>query len=93
MANRINLNEFPLEEEVFDEVLRLRELRVQEAIVKVMKMRQVLSQNLLHNELIDVLKAMFVPSRRLIKQQIDFLIEKEYLKRSEEDIEKLMFIA
>lgn len=58
-----------------------------------MKMRRVMALIPLNNELIDMLKYMFVPTRRLIKQQIEWLIEQQYIKRDEKDPEKIIYIT
>lgn len=93
MVNRINMNSENIDEEAHEEILRLREFRIQEAIVKIMKMRRVMSLIPLNNELIDMLKYMFVPTRRLIKQQIEWLIEQEYIKRDEKDADKIIYVS
>lgn len=56
-------------------------------------MRRVMALIPLNNELIDMLKYMFVPTRRLIKQQIEWLIEQQYIKRDEKDPEKIIYIT
>ena len=43
-----------------------------------MKSRKCVQSALLQTELVELLKHMFYPSRRLIKEQIDWLIEHEY---------------
>jgi cullin-5 len=58
-----------------------------------MKMRRVMSLIPLNNELIDMLKYMFVPTRRLIKQQIEWLIEQQYIKRDDKDADKIIYIT
>lgn len=93
LINRINMNQESVDDEAHEEIMRLREFRIQEAIVKIMKMRRVMMQNPLHNELVDMLKLMFVPTRRLIKQQIEWLIEQQYIKRDEKDPEKFIYIT
>lgn len=87
------MNQENIDDEAHEEIMRLREFRIQEAIVKIMKMRRVMTQIPLHNELIDMLKYMFVPTRRLIKQQIEWLIEQEYIRRDENDPDKFIYIT
>jgi cullin-5 len=82
-----------IDDEAHEEILRLREFRIQEAIVKIMKMRRVMSQIPLHNELIEILRNMFVPTRRLIKQQIEWLIDQDYIRRDDEDPDKFIYIT
>lgn len=50
-----------------------------------MKMRKQLSQAQLQTELVEVLKQLFLPSKRMIKEQIEWLIDHDYLKRDEEN--------
>lgn len=76
-----------------EEIIHLRELRTQEAIVKVMKMRKELSQAQLQTELVEVLKNWFSPSLRLIKEQIEWLLENGLLKRHSEDINTFTYNA
>merc|ERR1719450_1689967 len=85
LIGRLQLTTEKTKEEDNERIIRLREMRVQEAIVKILKMRQQLSNVQLHSEVIDILKNMFLPSRKLVKEQIEWLIEKEYIKRSDED--------
>ncbi len=65
----------------------------QEAIVKIMKMRKRLNNAQLQTELIEMLKNMFFPSRKMIKEQIEWLIENKYIARSDEDINSFVYLA
>ncbi|KAI6189619.1 Cullin-Nedd8 domain-containing protein [Aphelenchoides bicaudatus] len=87
------MNSENIDETAHEEILRLREFRIQEAIVKIMKMRRVMNLIPLHNELVDMLKYMFVPTRRLIKMQIEWLIEQEYIKRDDKETDKIIYIT
>lgn len=42
--------------------------------------------NLFQTELIDILKNMFLPSKKMIKEQLEWLIEHKYMKRDDEMI-------
>uniref|UniRef100_A0A915PYA2 Cullin-5 n=1 Tax=Setaria digitata TaxID=48799 RepID=A0A915PYA2_9BILA len=53
-----------------DDIIALRILRVQEAIVKVMKVRKRCQSAQLQTELIELLKHMFLPPKKMIKEQI-----------------------
>lgn len=66
---------------------------IQEAIIKILKMRKQISNWNLQTELVDILKNMFLPSKKMIKEQIEWLIEHKYLKRDEDDINMFVYIA
>ena len=59
----------------------LRILRTQEAIIKIAKMRKRISNGQLQSELVDILKNQFLPSKKMIKEQFEWLSEHKYLKR------------
>lgn len=65
----------------------------QEAIIKILKMRKQISNWKLQTELIDILKNMFLPSKKMIKEQVEWLIEHKYMKRDEDDINLFVYIA
>lgn len=66
---------------------------MQEAIIKILKMRKQISNWNLQTELVDILKNMFLPSKKMIKEQIEWLIEQKYMKRGEDDINTFVYIA
>lgn len=76
-----------------DSIVQLRILRTQEAIVKIMKMRKRLTNAQLQTELVEILKNMFLPSKKMIKEQIEWLIDHKYLKRDEENIGIFIYIS
>jgi hypothetical protein len=65
----------------------------QEAVIKILKMRKRISNAQLHNELIDILKNMFLPSKKMVKEQIEWLIEHKYMKRDEDNINMFIYMA
>lgn len=65
----------------------------QEAVVKIMKMRKRMTNAQLQTELVEMLKQMFLPSRKMIKEQIEWLIEQKYLARDENDINMFVYLA
>jgi cullin-5 len=73
--------------------IRAFSVMLQEAIIKILKMRKRISNNQLQTELIDILKNMFLPSKKMIKEQIEWLIEHRYMKRDEDDINLFLYIA
>ena len=93
LIGRLQLNQDSLVEESHSEIIRLRVYRIQEAIVKIMKTRQRIHQAQLHTELIEVLKNMFLPSKRLIKEQIEWLIEHKFLERDPKDINIYVYVT
>ena len=93
MIGRLQLSTEKSKEEDNEGIMHLRILRVQEAIVKIMKMRKKMNNAALQTELIEILKNMFFPSKKLIKEQIEWLIEHKYMKRDEEDINTFIYMA
>lgn len=90
LIGRLQLNADKSREEA-ESILRLRTLRTQEAIVKIMKMRKSIQFSALHIELTNVLKQMFIPSKTLIKEQLEWLIENDYVRRDCNDSNLLLY--
>lgn len=63
------------------------------AIVRVMKARKELSYEQLKAATIDAVKSHFVPEVSNIKQRIQGLVEQEYLRRDEDDMNMYIYIA
>lgn len=63
---------------------RERELALDAMIVRIMKSRRLLKFNELLSE-INKLSTLFQPQPKLIRKSIDSLIERDYLKRDEND--------
>ncbi|VDM56359.1 unnamed protein product [Angiostrongylus costaricensis] len=76
-----------------EDIVALRELRVQEAAVKIMKMRKTITSAQLQTELVEMLKPMFIPNRKLIKEQIDWLIENRFIERKDDDINTFVYVS
>uniref|UniRef100_A0A8L8JPT0 Cullin-5 n=1 Tax=Heligmosomoides polygyrus TaxID=6339 RepID=A0A8L8JPT0_HELPZ len=76
-----------------EDIVALRELRVQEAAVKIMKMRKTITSAQLQTELVEMLKPMFIPNRKLIKEQIDWLIDNRFIERKDDDINTFVYIS
>ena len=66
---------------------------IQEAIIKILKMRKRISNAQLQTELVDILKNMFLPSKKLIKEQIEWLIEHKYMRRDEDNMNLFTYMA
>lgn len=84
--------EFQKDDEYAD-VIALRQMRIQEAIVKIVKTRKQITQTQLQTELVDLLKSMFLPAKPMIKEQIEWLIENQYLKRHPDDINTFIYLT
>ncbi|CAJ0582627.1 unnamed protein product, partial [Mesorhabditis spiculigera] len=74
-----------------EDIVALRALRVQEAIVKVLKMRKQMTAWQLHAELVEQLRHMFLPSRQLMKEQLEWLMENKHIERSTLDINTFIY--
>ncbi|CAH1402829.1 unnamed protein product [Nezara viridula] len=93
LVGRLQLSTERSKEEDNESIVQLRILRVQEAIIKILKMRKRISNAQLQTELIDILKNMFLPSKKMIKEQIEWLIEHKYMRRDEDDINTFIYMA
>jgi cullin-5 len=58
-----------------------------------MKMRKTISNAQLQTELVEILKNMFIPQKKMIKEQIEWLIEHKYIKRDENNINQFIYLA
>jgi len=93
LIGRLQLSTERSKEEDNEGIVQLRILRVQEAIVKIMKMRKKISNAQLQTELVEILKNMFLPSKKMIKEQIEWLIDHKYMRRDEENINMFIYMA
>uniref|UniRef100_A0A914MJA6 Cullin protein neddylation domain-containing protein n=1 Tax=Meloidogyne incognita TaxID=6306 RepID=A0A914MJA6_MELIC len=88
LIGRLQLNQEQGVEQEHEEILQLRKFRVQEAVVKINE-----NKKTFYSELVDVLKNMFLPSRKLIKEQIEWLIEQKFLGRDPVDMNTFVYIT
>jgi len=58
-----------------------------------MKAKKELSYEQLKNETIDAVKSHFVPEVSVIKQRVAGLVEQEYLRRDEDDMNLFVYVA
>lgn len=79
--------------EVDRAIVEGRKLEVNAAIVRVMKSRRLVKHNELLADLIKLLTLRFRPQVVMVKQQIEDLIEREYIKRDEEDRNMYHYLA
>lgn len=80
-------------EEVNANIMEGRKIEVNAAIVRILKSRQSIKHNDLIEELLKQLSNRFQPLIILIKQRIEDLIDKEYLKRDTDDRNLYHYIA
>lgn len=90
---RLQLSTDKHREEDNEAIVALRILRTQEGIVRIMKMRKTISNAQLQTELVEILKNMFIPQKKMIKEQIEWLIDHKYIKRDENDINQFIYLA
>ncbi|XP_049804857.1 cullin-5 isoform X2 [Schistocerca nitens] len=93
LVGRLQLSTERSKEEDNESIVQLRILRVQEAVIKILKMRKRITNVQLQTELVDILKNMFLPSKKMIKEQIEWLIEHKYMRRDEDDINTFIYMA
>ena len=93
LIGRLQLSTEKSREEDNEGIVQLRVLRTQEAIVKILKMRQKITMAQLQTELVEMLKNMFLPSKKMMKEQIEWLIEQKYMRRDESDIGLFLYVA
>ena len=58
-----------------------------------MKMRKRIGNAQLQTELVEMLKNMFLPQKKLIKQQIEWLIDHGFMIRDESDINTFIYVT
>lgn len=58
-----------------------------------MKIRKRITNAALQTELVEILKNMFIPQKKMIKEQIEWLIDHKYLRRDEEDINTFLYVV
>lgn len=66
---------------------------VDAAIVRIMKSKKELHMEHLKTGIIDAVKSHFVPSVQLIKERIEAMVEGEYIKRSDTDMNTFVYLA
>ncbi|XP_050439337.1 cullin-5-like isoform X3 [Adelges cooleyi] len=93
MIGRLQLSTERSKEEDSESIVQLRIFRIQEAIIKILKMRKEISNWNLQTELVLMLKNMFIPNKKMIKEQIEWLIEQKYIKRNEDNINTFVYIS
>ncbi|KAJ1565317.1 Cullin-3, partial [Nowakowskiella sp. JEL0078] len=72
-------------EATMERIGETRKYQIEAAIVRVMKSRKQLDHNELLTEVVRIMGNRFTPSPAMIKKRVESLIEREYLKRDEND--------
>uniref|UniRef100_A0A8C7LUI6 Cullin-5 n=1 Tax=Oncorhynchus mykiss TaxID=8022 RepID=A0A8C7LUI6_ONCMY len=93
LIGRLQLTTERMREEENEGIVQLRILRTQEAIIQIMKMRKRITNAQLQTELVEILKNMFLPQKKMIKEQMEWLIEHKYIKRDETDLNTFLYMA
>nr|XP_023664828.1 cullin-5-like isoform X1 [Paramormyrops kingsleyae] len=93
LIGRLQLTTDRMREEENEGIVQLRILRTQEAIIQIMKMRKKINNAQLQTELVEILKNMFLPQKKMIKEQIEWLIDHKYIQRDEIDINTFFYVA
>merc|ERR550519_843395 len=70
-----------------------RKHEIEACIVRIMKSRKQLNHNHLVTEVVEQLNKRFQPSPAIIKKRIENLIEREYIKRSDNDRKMYVYLA
>ncbi len=70
-----------------------RKHEIEACIVRIMKSRKKLNHNQLVSEVVEQLVTRFQPSPVVIKKRIEGLIEREYIKRSDDDRKVYVYLA
>ena len=56
-------------------------------------MRKRMANAALQTELVEILKNMFIPPKKMIKEQIEWLIEHKYMKRDDDNLNTFIYLA
>lgn len=75
------------------EVEEDRKMSLQAAIVRVLKTRRDIHQAQLILEVAEMLVHQFVPTAMAIKQNVEILIQKEYIRRHEDNYTRFLYVA
>lgn len=92
MIGRLQLSQSGCDVDSAD-VVRFRQLRLQEAVVRLMKSRKRLAYSEMYQQVIGLLKNQFIPSKRMLKEVIEWLIERRYLERDSKEIDTFIYVT
>ncbi|VDL59504.1 unnamed protein product [Hymenolepis diminuta] len=92
MIGRLQLSQSGCDVDSAD-VVRFRQLRLQEAVVRLMKSRKRLAYSEMYQQVIGLLKNQFIPSKRMLKEVIEWLMERRYLERDSKEIDTFFYVT
>ncbi|VDM21944.1 unnamed protein product [Hydatigera taeniaeformis] len=92
MIGRLQLTQAGCEEESLA-IVQLRQMRAQEAVVRVMKSRKRLTFSEVYQQVIGLLKDQFIPSKRMLKEVIEWLIERRYIERDSHELDTFVYVS
>lgn len=92
MIGRLQLSQTGCEEES-TAIVQLRQMRAQEAVVRIMKSRKRLGFSDIYQQVIGLLKDQFIPSKRMLKEVLEWLIERHYIERDLRDIDTFIYVT
>lgn len=89
LENEVEPEQTTVQEKIEDE----RTFSIQAAVVRIMKAKRKLKQEELLSEITRQLSALFTPSERVVKNCINSLVDKDYLKRDEDQPDTYTYIG
>ena len=76
-----------------EDIMRDRSIKLEAAIVRIMKSRRVLSYNALVKEVVEQVQRWFTPQIPMIKRAIESLLDQEFIRRRGKDSRTFEYIA
>jgi len=76
-----------------EDIVRDRSIKLEAAIVRIMKSRRVMTYNALVKEVIDQVQRWFMPQIPMIKRAIESLIDQEFIRRKDKDARTFEYVA
>jgi cullin 1 len=74
-------------------VIAQRKFEIDAAMVRVMKARNVCTWNDMQVQVVELLKARFMPMTKMMKERLESLIERGFIERDTDDTSRLKYIA
>jgi len=76
-----------------EDIMRDRSIKLEAAIVRIMKMRRVLDYNTLVHEVFDQVQRWFTPQIPMIKRAVESLLDQEFIRRKDGNMKVFEYIA